>query len=138
MKNRVVIGLLFIVFISVGLFIYNQPVEAEKEPYTLQNAMQDRMADMLRIKESLQNGQIPEKKINTRYVGLPHSEFVDDVSQHQGTFAVFDSLYAEMFKLNDGEIETFTRHYNTLAQTCASCHKLVCPGPLRSINKLKI
>jgi hypothetical protein len=100
---------------------------------TLRDAMQERMSEVLRIKEQIENNEPISPKEFTRFAGLPNSEFVDDVSEYQAYFDVFDGLYEQMFTAEDPR-----QHFNTIVQSCAACHTTVCPGPLRSIQRLEI
>lgn len=95
--------------------------------------MQERMSEMLRIREEIQAGQFPVKKPFTEFAGLPHSEFVDDVSEHQDFFKVFDQMYGQIFTSEDPR-----QQFNIVANSCAACHQTVCPGPLRSIRRLPV
>ncbi len=99
----------------------------------LRDAMQERMSEMLRIRESIQEGKQPEIRPFTKFSGLPHSEFVDDVSEHQDFFKVFDEMYGQIFTSSDPR-----QQFNIVANSCAACHQTVCPGPLRSIRRLPV
>lgn len=93
--------------------------------------MQERMADMKRIKAALDAGLTPTSVPLTPFAGLPHSEFVDGVEQYQDALAAFDVMYAGLFTAADKQAQ-----YAIVAATCESCHVQVCPGPLRAIRKL--
>jgi cytochrome c556 len=97
----------------------------------LRAAMQERMADMKRIKAALDAGETPTSMPLTPFAGLPHSEFVDGVEQYQDALAAFDVMYAGLFTAADKQAQ-----YAIVAATCESCHMQVCPGPLRAIRKL--
>jgi cytochrome c553 len=101
----------------------------------LREAMQERMQDMLRMRESLLNGQRPDSIPLTRFAGLPNSEFIADsvVASHQDFFKTFDAMYGSVYEARDPK-----QQFNVIVQTCASCHTQTCPGPLRSIKKLEI
>lgn len=101
----------------------------------LREAMQERMQDMLRMREALLSGERPDSISLTRFAGLPNSEFVADsvVASHQDFFRTFDALYGSVYTAKDPK-----QQYNVIVQTCASCHTQTCPGPLRSIKKLEI
>jgi cytochrome c556 len=97
----------------------------------LRAAMQERMADMKRIKAALDAGEPLTREPLTTFAGLPHSEFVDGVEQYQDALAAFDVMYAGLFTAADKQAQ-----YAIVAATCESCHMQVCPGPLRAIRKL--
>lgn len=97
----------------------------------LRAAMQERMADMKRIKAALDAGEAPVAQPLTLFAGLPHSEFVDDVDAYQPALKAFDEMYAGLFTAADKQAQ-----YAIVAATCESCHMQVCPGPLRAIRKL--
>lgn len=97
----------------------------------LRAAMQERMADMKRIKAALDAGQPITREPLTPFAGLPHSEFVDDVEPYQPALAAFDEMYAGLFTAADKQAQ-----FAMVAATCESCHVQVCPGPLRAIRKL--
>lgn len=104
---------------------------APREINDLRDAMQERMAEVLRIREELDRGEHPAAREFARFAGLPHSEFVDDVSEYQEMFEVFDTMYEGIFKAADPEAQ-----FRLVMQTCISCHQQVCPGPLRAMNRL--
>lgn len=101
----------------------------------LREAMQERMQDMLRMREALLSGERPDSIPLTHFAGLPNSEFVADsiVASHQDFFKTFDAMYGSVYTAQDPK-----QQFNVIVQTCASCHAQTCPGPLRSIKKLEI
>lgn len=107
----------------------------EKEVYEpaadLREAMQERMTDMLRIHAALEEGRTPEPQPLTPFPGLPHSEHVDDVSEYQDFFVVFESMYDDIFTAEDQR-----QQFNVVMASCIACHQNVCPGPLRYMNRL--
>jgi cytochrome c556 len=97
----------------------------------LRAAMQERMADMKRIKAALDAGETPVSMPLTPFAGLPHSEFVEEVESYQPALKAFDEMYAALFTAADKQAQ-----FAIVAATCESCHVQVCPGPLRAIRKL--
>lgn len=99
----------------------------------LREAMQERMSEMLRIHADLEAGKQPTPRPVTQFAGLPHSEHVDDVSEYQDFFVVFESMYADLFTASDPR-----QQFNVVMASCIACHQNVCPGPLRSMNRLML
>jgi hypothetical protein len=99
----------------------------------LRDAMQERMQDVVRLREAWDRGEPMERMEFARFAGLPHSEFVDDVSEYQVWFEAFDDMYEAIFSA-----ENPAKQFNLVIQNCAACHRTVCPGPLRSITRLEI
>jgi hypothetical protein len=115
--------------IRLGGFLSPEPAFIPAD--NLRDAMQERMTDVLRLHESLVEGKPLERKPFAAFAGLPHSEFVDDVSEYQDFFRVFDELYEGIFTAPDPRLQ-----FNVVMQSCVACHQTVCPGPLRSMNRL--
>jgi len=97
----------------------------------LREAMQERMTDMLRIHADLEAGRTPVPRPLTPFPGLPNSDHVDDVAEYQDFFEVFESMYADLFKTDNPR-----QQFNVVMSSCIACHQNVCPGPLRSMNRL--
>jgi hypothetical protein len=104
---------------------------AYQPPDNLRDAMQERMTDVLRLHEALVEGKPLVREPFVAFAGLPHSEFVDDVSEYQDFFKVFDELYEGIFTAPNPKLQ-----FNVVMQSCVACHQTVCPGPLRSMNRL--
>lgn len=107
----------------------------EREVYVpaedLREAMQERMTDMLRIHADLEAGKTLQPRPLTAFAGLPNSEHVSDVSEYQDFFVVFESMYADIFTSQNPR-----QQFNMVMSSCIACHQNVCPGPLRSMNRL--
>jgi len=132
----VIIGFVSYLFFNGNLISLENDVDQEYvQKELLREAMQERMQDMLRMRESLLNGQRPDSIPLTRFAGLPNSEFIADsvVASHQDFFKTFDAMYGSVYEARDPR-----QQFNVIVQTCASCHTQTCPGPLRSIKKLEI
>lgn len=119
-----------------GVFLYQvmRPADdavAYTPPDNLRDAMQERMADLLRMHAQLESGESPTPASWVEFAGLPHSEFVNDVSQYQEYFVVFDEFYAQISQSPDAR-----NQFNLVVQSCIACHQNVCPGPLRAMNRL--
>lgn len=97
----------------------------------LRAAMQERMADMKRLKAAMDAGQPLLREPLTAFAGLPHSEFVESVDEYQPALHAFEQTYAALFTAADKQAQ-----YALVVAACESCHVQVCPGPLRAIRKL--
>lgn len=108
---------------------------SEVTPYEpkedLRAAMQERMADMKRIKAAIDSGEPLTREPLTPFAELPHSEFVESVEEYQPALQAFEETYAALFTAADKQAQ-----YALVVATCESCHVQVCPGPLRAIRKL--
>jgi hypothetical protein len=142
MKNSGLILLILIGFVSYlyfkghlnfGAQVSAEPVYVSHE--ILREAMQERMQDMVRMREMLLAGERPDSISLTKFAGLPNSEFVADsiVATHQEFFKTFDAMYGSVYTARDPK-----QQFNVIVQTCAACHTQTCPGPLRSIQRLEI
>ncbi|MCC5925619.1 MAG: hypothetical protein JJU41_03575 [Bacteroidetes bacterium] len=129
MKRILLIALAVLSGFYITSFLTTQ--KAYELAEDLREAMQERMSDMLRIHADLEAGKTPVAKPLTSFAGLPHSEHVDDVSEYQDFFMVFESMYADIFTS-----ENPRQQFNIVMSSCIACHQNVCPGPLRSMNRL--
>jgi hypothetical protein len=128
-----------LLIILVGLLVWGlfrftgilSPSPAYEPPDNLRDAMQERMTDMLRLHEAITEGKPLVREPFIDFAGLPHSEFVDDVSEYQDFFVVFDTMYEGIFTAPNPKLQ-----FNVVIQSCIACHQNVCPGPLRSMNRL--
>lgn len=139
------IGLILLVMVGFTSYLYfngnlslegNETVSEEYiQKEILREAMQERMQDMLRMRELILVGERPDSIPLTRFAGLRNSEFVADsvVASHQEFLNAFDAMYATIYTARDPK-----EQFNALVQTCAACHTQTCPGPLRSIQRLQI
>lgn len=135
-------AVIFLVFFTIGLisalalFSFEEHTSPE---VNLRDAMQHRLQDMLRMKQSFEEGKIPspDPKI-IHFAGLGHSEAVKEVVSYQDHFMSFDQFYADLNGYSIQQRQEAIAHYNTIVRSCESCHQTVCPGPLRSIKRLKI
>ncbi len=127
---RLPIAICSLVLLIFGAISCSEPATyVPKED--LRAAMQERMADMKRIKAAIDAGEPLTQRPITGFAGLPHSEFVDGVEQYQPALKGFDSMYAALFTAEDKKAQ-----YAIVVAGCESCHTQVCPGPLRAIRKL--
>lgn len=123
-----------IVVVTLTYFVLQSCAKKQSEPVIdLREAMQERMTDVLRIREALDEDRLPERVDFINFKGLPISEFVDDVSEYQAYFEIFDEMYEDIFTS-----EYPAKQFNVIIQSCAACHENVCPGPLRAIRRLEI
>lgn len=97
----------------------------------LRAAMQERMADMKRLKAALDAGEPLSREPLTAFAGLPDSDFVESVAEYQPALQAFEETYAALFTAADKQAQ-----YALVVAACESCHVQVCPGPLRAIRKL--
>jgi hypothetical protein len=126
--------LTFLLLVTAGFFwVQSCDRSAAATDAGLREAMQERMQDVVRLREAWDRDEPMERAEFTRFAGLPHSEFVDDVSEYQEWFDTFDNMYESIFTA-----ENPVNQFNLVIQNCAACHRTVCPGPLRSIARLEI
>jgi hypothetical protein len=122
---------------ALVLVVIVQVMRPQVEPLppaeTLRDAMQHRMQDVLRIRAELDAGKVPSAAPFHAFAGLPNSEFVEDVSEYQAYFALFDDMYADIFTSENPRLQ-----FNMVMNSCIACHQNVCPGPLRGMNRLVI
>ncbi len=122
-----------LILLSSFFLIQSCSSERYEPAQDLREAMQERMSDVVRLREAYDNGEPMQRREFTRFAGLPNSEFVDDVSVYQAYFEIFDDMYEEIFKSDAPE-----KQFNIIIQSCYACHQDVCPGPLRAIKRLEI
>ncbi|MCH8495278.1 MAG: hypothetical protein LAT57_06555 [Balneolales bacterium] len=130
MKRLLIVSVAILLgFAGITLFLSDR--EEYVPPDNLREAMQERMTDMLRVHEALSNDEVPEQRQLTAFAGLPNSIHVSDVSEYQDFFVIFENMYGDMFTSENPK-----QKFNIVIQSCIACHQNVCPGPLRSMNRL--
>lgn len=119
----------------------NPPAEKELIMYKdseLALLMRKMYKDNLEIRDSIVNGKIPESFPEDFYT--IHTAKATEPEKLDETFqALADSYLVNMKSITKAaNKEVASRAYNTMINTCASCHKLYCPGPLAKIKKMRI
>jgi len=89
------------------------------------------------LKASIKQGKLPEK-FPDAFLKI-HTATPTDPTVKTPQFDAFAASYVEgLNQLYNSAPEDYESNYNSLVQRCANCHRAVCPGPLKAINKLWI
>lgn len=121
----------------------NQEKAKEKELVMYQDSelallMRKMYSDNLEIRDSIMSGEIPATFPEDFYT--IHTAKATEPEKLDETFkSLADSYLINMKTITEAEDQNeASKAYNMMINTCASCHKIYCPGPLSKINKMKI
>lgn len=106
----------------------------DSELAMLMRAMLDSSAN---IKALISKGKMPEN-FPEEFLKI-HTAKPTDPKVRTPEYEAFATSFVEgLDQLYKSPPEDFQVNYNSLVQRCANCHKAICPGPLKAINKLWI
>jgi len=114
------------------LFSCAQPDAAAEA--TLSDLMRERTNQLQEVKKAVEAGLQPEGELFAYEAfthGTPSRPALGEPGV-QGQLMAFESFYARF------ALDPSLKNYNTVIQTCMSCHERLCPGPLRLIRSLSI
>jgi hypothetical protein len=100
------------------------------------------MNDMYDVNEEIKNiilsGELP-KEFPEEILKI-HKAKLSDFKERSETFEAYSSLFIEKEKLIFDTISEIPleQRYNDAINSCISCHKSQCPGPIPRISKLLI
>jgi hypothetical protein len=99
--------------------------------------MRDMNKSTSSFKELIKDGKLPEK-FPEAFLKI-HTAKHTDATTKTPVFDGFANNYInQLHKLYDSPKEELTYNYNAFVQACVDCHHAFCPGPIKTINKLKI
>ncbi len=131
--NRFKLTGVFVLFALSSFVLTFCTAEVEEyEDKTLSQIMRERVDDLRIAREAIINGEEFElTAFNSFSEGTPSRENLLTERQWE-ELASFDMLYGVLMKQASAE------SYNSVVQTCLSCHERTCPGPVRLIQRLAI
>lgn len=89
------------------------------------------------LKEMIKQGNLP-KEFPEEFLKI-HTAQPTDSETKKASFDGFANNYiSNLNALYNSPKEELTKNYNAVITACANCHSEHCPGPLKTINKLKI
>lgn len=89
------------------------------------------------LKEMIKQGNLP-KEFPEAFLKIHTAEPTDSETK-KASFDRFANNYVSNLQiLYNSPKEELTQNYNAVINACAGCHSEHCPGPLKTINKLKI
>ena len=89
------------------------------------------------MKELIKEGNLP-KEFPEEFLKI-HTAKPTDSETKKASFDGFANNYLDNLQtLYKSPKKDLTINYNAVINSCASCHAEHCPGPLKTINKLKI
>ena len=99
------------------------------------------MRDMLHssesLKEMVKQGKLPEKFPEV-FLKIHTAKPTDSATKHD-SFDAFATNYIDNLQLlYKSPSKDLSKNYNAVINSCLSCHEEHCPGPIKTINKLKI
>lgn len=89
------------------------------------------------LKEMIKQGNLPTK-FPEEFLKI-HTAKPTDSETKKSSFDKFANNYLNNLQaLYNSPKDELTQNYNAVITACAGCHSEHCPGPLKTINKLKI
>ncbi len=149
--NKILSTFIFLIF---SLIIFQACQDApEKEIKTMKAAikrpinpngdselallMRKMFADVERIKKQVQKGETVTVKIDHEKILSAHATEPEKAASAE--FKAWGATYLKgieaLINSSPGNVE---QHYSSLINSCMSCHKAFCPGPIKRIKKLNL
>lgn len=89
------------------------------------------------IKEQVKKGEKPQIKLDHGKILTAHATEPEKAASKE--FKDFAKMYlANLEQLKKAKPENVEMVYQSLVQSCMSCHQQLCPGPVVRIKKLRI
>lgn len=140
-KSKLLYVLLFLsifTFVSCGSSseeeIKEEVVEKDAELALLMRQMK---ADMLKIKQMVKDSVPVPDSIFANYAFI-HEAIPTDPAVRGPVFEGFSNSYLASLKAFSESDTGKVYYFNQLINSCMECHYEYCPGPIPTINKLKI
>jgi HAMP domain-containing protein len=97
--------------------------------------MRDMFDDAMRMKLEIMNGQRPQ--IIKEFEQLHTAEATQPEKVATSMYTTFATNYQNSIQaLKNAELGQTSQAFNELVQSCMTCHKAMCPGPIVRIEKL--
>lgn len=138
MKISIVLSSMLLIFLLAACADSNNGAATPLNPNgdsELALLMRDMEKDALRMKEQLMKGEKPEviKKFET----LQTAEATEPEKAESQEFKIFAESYLQTLNaLADIDPENAPQMYHGLVESCMTCHRSMCPGPIVRIEKL--
>jgi cytochrome c553 len=138
--------LLFI--IALGFFACNTPAEKKAENVKTEELVMYKSSEMALLMREMYifNEKTKEKIINNEALGeFPenflniHSAILTDPADRSSNFEAFSKGFIANQQAVFSKTSTATKEkFNTMVNSCVTCHKTTCIGPIPKIKKLLI
>lgn len=97
--------------------------------------MRDMFDDGMRMKQLIKAGKVPEVIENFRKIHSAQATEPEKVASEK--FKLFADAYLNSLEnLKDASTGEVKELYNGVVESCMSCHRALCPGPVVRIKKL--
>ena len=99
--------------------------------------MRDMNKSTASFKELIKEGKLPEK-FPEEFLKIHTAKHTDETTKTPVFDGFANNYINQLNKLYGSPKEELTNNYNAFVQACVDCHHAFCPGPIKTINKLKI
>jgi hypothetical protein len=89
------------------------------------------------FKELIKQGKLPEK-FPAEFLKIHTAKHTDETTKTPVFDGFANNYINQLNNLYGSPKEELTKNYNAFVQACVDCHKAFCPGPIKTINKLKV
>jgi len=100
--------------------------------------MREMFDDGMEMKKAIEKGKLPESHINVEELFTAEGTEPEKVASEQ--YKAYSRVYEASFNaLQAAETEEEAQTaYTSLVNTCVTCHKAMCPGPITRIKKMEL
>ena len=93
--------------------------------------------DGMAMKLAIKNGDAPKSHIDISelYTSEPTVTGKSDTPEYKAFALAYEAAFKDLGEANEDQK---TQAYRTLVNSCITCHKTVCPGPIVRIEKMKL
>lgn len=99
--------------------------------------MREMYEEAERIKEQVKKGEQPEIKLDHGKILTAHA--TEPAKDNSKEFKDFAKMYlANLDQLQKANPENVEMVFQSLVESCMSCHQQLCPGPMVRIKKLRV
>jgi hypothetical protein len=100
--------------------------------------MREMYDDALRMKKQIKQGEVPT--IIKSFESIHAAKATEPEKASRPDYKLYGDAYLTAMQRIDTFIDwpSKKRAYNSMVESCITCHSSMCPGPIAKINKLKI
>lgn len=99
--------------------------------------MRDMYDQTMLIKKDVMAGEKPDSLPD--YSGLYHAEPTEEGKTSGEAYKLYSDAYLNAMKMfHNAEGQYLEESYSAIVESCKTCHRAMCPGPLVRIRKLDL
>lgn len=103
----------------------------------LAKTMRDLYNQLKITRDSLRDGYSVSTSLIAEVEGI-HTDTPTEADKTDETYHAYADLFISAYKTFEVDTSGQVAAYNAMIETCVACHQQKCPGPVKTIKKLRV